>query len=1401
MKMLRNKITVSLALLVALSVPAFAKMNVGGGMVQKKRTNQKVAAGCITTQAQIDLDVNQVRARILVGGDLWWDPVGQIPYYEVPIGSNKNSIFSGALWIGGWDQSLNLYVAAQTYRQNASNDFWGGPTFKTSPTAAPDINAGRCEEFDRFWQINRSDVEELLATGNATDDIKSWPGNGNVGNGELPNLAPYFDANNDGSYNWEDGDYPYFNLGGQYPNDPVTNRPLCNDYLFGDRTIWWVFNDVGGNKTETNSNPIGLEIRAQAFAFNTTDDINFMTFYKYQIINRSSNELDSTYFGVWCDPDLGNAADDYVGCDVGLGLGYCYNGDADDDGGQGYGLNPPAVGIDFFQGPLADPSDGVDNDKDGTTDEPGEEIIMSRFVYYVNVNSVPNGNPSTADDYYEYLSGSWGDGQIITYGGDGRGGGVGPTTTPCDYMFPDNTDPNFSTPWTMVTAGIQPDDMRWLQSAGTFTLKPGAVNYITTGVVWGRATTGGPLASVAVVKRSDALAQALFRNCFGVLDGPDAPPVTIRELDQQLIVSFENTRNPKVELYAQEDANIPGVVTDQVNDSTFVQDTLSLDERSYKFQGYKIYQVVNESVSVSDIEDPSKAKLIAQVDQKDNVTVLVNYTFDNFLNAYVPQQKTIESNTGIQQNFVIDRDLFTLKKLSNYKPYYFLAVSYAYNNYRPFNPLAPDDTKQQKTPYLQGRKNVKIYSGIPHKPVVNNGGTIANAVFGDGVKVKRIEGTGNGGNVLDLTQESVNEIMSGAPHIAVNPVYEPGRGPIKPMVYDPLKVKAGQYNVTFEGVAPDRFYGLRNIGAPKRSISDVSILQALSNSDPDSLRIVTGGSGAYQVNQYVFLDSIQGITATGGINKRYYRVVRTNGVDSLWVLANAPAGAFVSGAGTAEVTFDRSPVAINQPYEFSIDEKKVSMNISLSTDTVGGLDNAGNIVASNGFLEANIVYADPSKEWLSGVPDADGDSTDWIRSGTETGDINTNGFIDPNEVYENVLGGTWAAFRVTASSGLIGAVKPNDALINVLNKWDFLSSVDVVFTNDKSLWSRCVVFETGEDTMPTVGTAKRLDRRNQASVDKNGNPATIGSGPSTDPNAPNYISDKGMGWFPGYAINVETGERLNIAFGENSALAPAYCKDMLWNPTDEIGPDANGRTVWGGMHTIWVFNKTGNLANDVPIYDDCSKIRTNIESGTTAAKRNVFKGAIWASIPLVKPERSLIETTTRVRLRVNKNYNTFVPAGQTARNAGNPMYEFTIDGALEASTGVTSAAKSALDFIRVVPNPYYAYSSYEKTRRDQLDNRVRITNLPNRCTVSIYTINGTLVRQYKRDVSSDVSDGQAVSEGIDFNQATTLDWDLKNTAGITVASGMYIIHINAGDLGEKVVKWFGIMRPIDLDSF
>jgi hypothetical protein len=119
---------------------------------------------------------------------------------------------------------------------------------------------------------------------------------------------------------------------------------------------------------------------------------------------------------------------------------------------------------------------------------------------------------------------------------------------------------------------------------------------------------------------------------------------------------------------------------------------------------------------------------------------------------------------------------------------------------------------------------------------------------------------------------------------------------------------------------------------------------------------------------------------------------------------------------------------------------------------------------------------------------------------------------------------------------------------------------------------------------------------------------------------------------------------------------------------------------------------------------------------------------------------------------------------------------------MEASINVSDVASSALDLIRITPNPYYAYSDYEN---DKNDFQVRITNLPGKCKVRIYTLNGVLVREFTKDDDS----------------VTFLEWDLKNHARIPVASGMYIIHIEVPGVGETVLKWFGAMRPVDLDSF
>jgi hypothetical protein len=509
-----------LLILICLVIPFILHARENPANTVKNHSSVTLAVNCFPASSSIELNINNVRMTLLCGGDMWWNLFDA--KYEIPTGSNKHSMFAGALWIGGIDGGGQVRVAAQTYRQTG-NDFWPGAI----DTTITDIVASRCQAYDRHWKVSRQQVLNFVNNGTTTSDIISWPGNGNPTFHESHYLAPFFDNNGDGIYNHLDGDYPGFNLSNIYPTFNGTSYSLCNDYLFGDTNIWWVINDVGNIHTETGSLPIGLEIRCQAFAYQSNNPaINNSTFYKYQVINRSSSVFSNMYFGQWVDPDLGNWVDDYVGCDVIRGLGYCYNGDADDEGASGYGLNPPAIGVDFLQGPYADVGDGIDNDRDlcldcTFIDSAGvtivipdnvlpEPIAMSKFVYYNNVNSSPTGNPSTAANFYNYLRGMWLDNQPITYGGDGRN----PNNPPCSYMFPGTTDPLFTTNWTEVTASNIPNDRRFLQSAGQFTLMPGAVHYITTGVIWARATSGGPLASVALLQQHDDFVQQYFDNCF-----------------------------------------------------------------------------------------------------------------------------------------------------------------------------------------------------------------------------------------------------------------------------------------------------------------------------------------------------------------------------------------------------------------------------------------------------------------------------------------------------------------------------------------------------------------------------------------------------------------------------------------------------------------------------------------------------------------------------------------------------------------------------------------------------------------------------------------------------------------------------------------------------------------------
>ena len=1570
-----------------------------------KSAVQSKAAVCKRAQSTAELNVNNVRALINGYGNMWYD--GSVAQYHLPKNSNTCPLFCAALWIGGTDVNDQLRIAALRFG-SGGDDYWPGPL--ELKTASVDLPV--CNYFDKHYIITKNEVLAFMSMFDYSDagatpndsyspdavpaTIKNWPASG-INANQSPYLAPFFDANHNGVYEWEEGDYPYYDfnnalcprtLKAQWGRDYtshvattleteaniVTGGLLSDQVLKGDQTIWWVFNDMGNVHTESLGQPIGMEIRAQAFAFSTNDEINNMTFYTYEIINRSTYELRETYFSQWVDADLGYAFDDYVGCDVKRGLGYCYNGDEVDGPGSGsYTGIPPAVGIDFFQGPYMDP-DGKDNPKidiakmrayypkqlehyllpDGTYDTisltddadlyypnawyfvPGDDIGncaingvnfgnnivdderfgMRRFVYYDNSSNAISGEPSKATDYYNYLRGYWKNGQRMKYGGNGIS--TGTTDFDCDFMFPGDSDPlfwgtngNAVDNWTEVTAGNSPDDRRFMQSAGPFTLKPGALNYITVGIPFAQAPSGKAFSSVELLREIDDVCQALFENCFKVLDGPDAPTLVAQEMNNEVIlyVKYDNpASNNFGEKYSEVDPAIVRSYTDAEGNTQFYSD----EQRSYKFEGYQIYQLKDANVSIADIRDITKAALVAQCDVRnfydsiesvtydsvnrvydtvfnDNpslpIGTLVNYTRNSTTGLMTPTIMVEGANQGIKHVFRITTDAFATGRntnLVNNKEYYFVCVAYAQNRYKEFA-IEADKLDGQKEPYLAGRKDefgrtITPVVAIPHNPSSENGGTVVNAEFGMCPNITRIEGYGNGGSILRLTNESIEELMGapgkpgkpagkfradGAgmlkdPCQILNPRYEQNNGPIRVEVIDPLNVKAGKYLIKFDQT---------------ENIVDGNWTISKSPDDP-----------TYAENPYLY-DEVMSVRSDFKIGRYNEQLFLDLGI----------------------------AVALSNPQE-------VASPLVITTQSSENFLSRywGGFVNDKALLSSSVTYADNATPWLTAIPDDDNYWVqNWVRSGTQfaagtrntftatTGEIsysenyidedyfksmqtNMNGNpshlgVDRYQVFEDVAG-SWAPYGLVSTLPMhpgfgLRYYVADDHILDSLcrissvfartyNKWTItrkamdnfrnkslnfndlskLPSVQIVFTSDTSKWTRCPVLEMCDDHTQSEGHARRFQIRRHASVDKLGRTAAeAGVTPDAeDMNNPAFIHETGMGWFPGYAINTSTGERLNIMFGEDSRYIQYNGTDMLWNPTFDL-TEGTQNYVMGGRHFIYVLNSTDQIFYDIvnnknsvvtsyktPSYDygrwaysmltslerlmdfvpesDVDRLRCNHgildgESTTLIPQRDsaalLFASVAWVNMPLVNPRFQFknpvdIPCDVTINLDVNTPYGRYLsPNGSSVRlfdadvqNSNYPMYMFELTSDIATITGNATADKSTksykdsiLSLINVVPNPYYSYSTYETT--SQLETKVRFVNVPVGTVVSIYTVDGTLVRRL----------------GPTSGTATTLDWDLHNHTGIPIAGGVYLIHFKVPGIGDRVVKWFGTMRPVDLNSF
>lgn len=121
-----------------------------------------------------------------------------------------------------------------------------------------------------------------------------------------------------------------------------------------------------------------------------------------------------------------------------------------------------------------------------------------------------------------------------------------------------------------------------------------------------------------------------------------------------------------------------------------------------------------------------------------------------------------------------------------------------------------------------------------------------------------------------------------------------------------------------------------------------------------------------------------------------------------------------------------------------------------------------------------------------------------------------------------------------------------------------------------------------------------------------------------------------------------------------------------------------------------------------------------------------------------------------------------------------------------------NAAKSKMDDIRVVPNPYIATNMMEPSVINKYLNQSRrllFTNLPAKSTIKIFTISGMLIRELHSS-----EDGLTSFNGLGDTNTGGLHWDLRSWEGLEVAAGMYFYHVKDEITGEERIGKFAIIK-------
>lgn len=798
---------------------------------------------------------------------------------------------------------------------------------------------------------------------------------------------------------------------------------------------------------------------------------------------------------------------------------------------------------------------------------------------------------------------------------------------------------------------------------------------ITFGII-GVENIKHPCPDLTPLRFADDNIQAFFDQCFSTLPvGPDSPALEAKAEDKTIRIAIRIAIRNRPSSNNHNESYIEKIAT-QDGDIT------------YKFEGYKIYQLAHEDVQYSELKNPELARLVYQMDIKNEVQDLYNWNLvsDKDPDAPLPYKwtkniKVSGRNEGIVHSITLTEDFFAKedKQLLNGKTYYYMAVAYAAANGEDFDPLTG---KGLQTPYLESTQNHHTYSCTPRMPDHKTGYV---------AQITRISGSGNPHINLALDSSMYDNIFAGDPVTQLK--YLPGYGPVIIRVKDPDKLVKNKYRIEVKG----NFDQSRNIcrfdSDATWKITDVTKGQVLADDIPLNI------PGEIHFEQHGFSVLMHQFPEPGE-NYNFYN----GGISATMEYKDSSQQKWFEG------------ISINS--RSSLKDRNFAIIAPHATDT------------KNRLCALGDGYFFP------------------LRSAR----------FMPDKNFE---------FYVSPSAFTLQSVAANQANNNIRIR--DLNNVDIIFTSDKSKWSKCIVVETTspfytDAGLTTIGDAKHFEVRRSPSIDQNGNP----------------LNDNtfGFSYFPGYAVDVETGKRLNIFFGEASVFHganisllqgdPNICSDMIFNPSAQIYADAVSvplKYVVGGHHYIYVTRQD---------YDGCRNIGQLLRNGASILQRIKPMAAItWTAIPVLNKNsqllclaNGLIPNDLIVKLRVDNPYGQSIVFSldrerDCITDGQNPVYEFEF---MEVNNFVDNHPITVLSKVSLHPNPVRLVSD---------GFTIALSNVPEGAEIRLMDFSGNVVEVFDEKTTSDATGGM-----------------LKLHTKKSLRPGLYFFNINHKASGEtRLIKW------------